>query len=290
MADYLSAIMAIPSSSDIRSSTLAFMIASYDKADAAATPLRLVTRIPGSYTIIAECLLLVDAQHPAGSAPWLSLRAAFAFAYGISPRPGEYLDNGRHKPLCSQAASDLCVFWWGDNFYPITNVAGFPPGSPDAFSVLLDHIKNNPLGKAGPRSVACNPGTTGFCCVSILFDYTVALRPRPGTPFLSGSGSQVTWTQVRQILRAVALKLGLPADRLLPHSLRSAANSQLLHLSPLDRQLQGGYSTDSGANTYLANSVQHARRVQIPLYDPATVPTSHLRLNFTTPALPRPPL
>ena len=282
--------MAIASSSDVRSPTLAFMVGSYAKSDAAAAPLRLVTRIPGSYTIVAECLLLIDTQHPAGSPTWLSLRAAFAFAYGISPRPGEYLDNGRHKPLCSQAASDLCVFWWGDDYYPITNTAAFPHGPPDAFSVLLDHIKNNPLGKAGPRSVACNPYDTGFCCVSILFAYTVALRPRPGTPFLSGSGSQVTWTQVRNILSAVATKLGLPVDRLLPHSLRSAANSQFLHLSPLDRQLQGGYSTDNGANTYLANSVQHARRVQHPLYDPTTVPTSHLRLNFATPALPPPPI
>lgn len=266
------------------------MVSGYVKEDAAAVPLRLVTRIPGSYTIVAECLLLVDSQYPAGTATWLSLRAAFAFAYGISPRPGEYLDSGRHKPLCSQAASDLCVFWWADDYYPITNVAAFPPGTPDAFSVLLDHIKNNPLGKAGPRSVARNPHPTGYCCVSILFDYVTALRPGPGTPFLSGSGTQVTWTKVREILRTVALKLGLPEHRLLPHSLRSAANSQFLHLSPLDRQLQGGYCTDGGANTYLANSVQHARRVQHALYDPTTVPTSHLRLNFTTPALPKMPL
>ena len=89
--------MAIASSSDVRSPTLAFMVGSYAKSDAAAAPLRLVTRIPGSYTIVAECLLLIDTQHPAGSQTWLSLRAAFAFAfafafaYGISPRPGEYL-------------------------------------------------------------------------------------------------------------------------------------------------------------------------------------------------------
>ena len=271
----------IHSNLDARSIQLGYMISSYEKTDAAKVPIRLTTRIPASYNIVSECLLVIDTMHPPRSPSWLSLRAAFAFAYGISPRPGEYLDNGRQKPLHQQAASDLCVFWWGNEYFTITNIDAFPHGPPDAFSVLLDHIKNNPLGKAGPRSVAQNPYPTGFCCVLILYEYVVALRPKPNTAFLSGSGTQVTWIEFRRVLRIVAKKLDLHEDRLLPHSLRSAANSQFLHLNPLERRLQGGYTTDEGANTYLANSVSHARRVQNALYDPSTVPTSHLRLNYT---------
>ena len=249
-------------------------------------PRRLRCKIPCTYHIFAAALQFAASM--AGSDVRLALasRAALALGYALSLRPSEYLCTSPRGPWRG-AHSSLAFFWFPDDPFPysVCDPAAFPPGAtPTEFTLFLDFNKNHQAGDSGPRSMASAPPSSPFCCVRLLFDYVTQFPPSPHSPLLSGGGPHITVAHIRSIFAATARSLGLDPARLVCHSLRSAAVSQMLalpHYSDMDFRATGQWQSIAGIAPYAHTSLAHARRVAHALYDPAAHPLAATRLHYS---------
>ena len=261
--------------SQFRSPRLRFLLDGYSRLDASLLPIRDRLRIPVSFAIVDECLRVVDAYYTLNPDLRLALRAAFSLGYGLSLRPSEYLLTDRSTPLTHQLDSSRCHFWWDDRYFSVLDTSLFPPGLPSVFSSILPFSKNHQLGSGGTHSVGSAPPTSPLCFVTEIYQYVPAYPPTPNSPFLSAHGSQLHYRHLRYVLHLVAKKLGLPASRLVPASLRSGAVNQLTHLPVSSRLAQGDWRSEAGLNFYLRPSVAHAFSTRDSLYDLSRAPLSH---------------
>jgi hypothetical protein len=265
----------IDSPGELRTARVTRILRGFDKL-APTIPLRERVRVPCTVNIAIAALTQIPSLT---SDPLLTaaLTAALALGYGLSLRPQEYLLTPRPVPLAHQANASLAFFWFQGTPYCVTEPALFPTGAiPDAFSLFLDFNKNNQSGQGGPRSVWRSPYATGFCCVKALFTYLVAYPPQPQSPLLSGVGFRVTAKHISRLFAITATTLGLPAGRLLPHSIRSGAIVQLVaaHV-PVQLLLdQGDWHTLQGLRSYAHTSLEHARDKTAALHDISLVPVS----------------
>ena len=265
----------IESTGVLRTTRVTRILRGFDKL-VPRIPLRERVRVPCTVNIAVAALSLI----PSITSDRLlsaALEAALALGYGLSLRPQEYLKTSRPVPLSHQANSSLAFFWFDGVPYSVTNPDLYPPGeAPEAFSLFLDFNKNNQSGQGGPRSIWCSPYHGGFCCVRSLFSFLVAHPPPPQSPLLSGVGFRVTAAHVSRLFAATAVALGLPAGRLLPHSIRSGAIVQLVaSRAPLNLLLdQGDWHTVQGLRSYAHTSLAHAREKADAIHDISLVPVS----------------
>lgn len=265
----------IDSPQELRTARVSRILRGFDKL-APTIPLRERVRIPCTVNIARAALTMI----PSITADPLlasALEAALALGYGISLRPQEYLLTSRPVPLSHQANSSLAFFWFRGVPYSVTAPALYPPDSlPEAFSLFLDYNKNNQTGQGGPRSVWQSPYPSGFCCVRSLFSFLSVFPPSPQSPLLSGVGFRVTAAHLTRLFAATAGTLGLPAGRLLPHSIRSGAIVQLVAArAPVNLLLdQGDWHTLQGLRSYAHTSLEYARERASALHDINLVPVS----------------
>ena len=257
-------------------------------------PLRLRCKIPVTYpillTICEQIDILYSRKHQYRLR--LALRAAVCLGYALSLRPQEYLVTRSAVTLRRQANSSLCFFWFPNDPKPY-NVCSpdlFPLGvSPCDFTMFLDFNKNHQHGDSGPRSMSAAPSDAPLCCLHTLFLYIMECPPTPNTPLLSGVDPDfsVTVDTIRDILYATATVLNLDPTRLVPHSFRCAALSQMLPFdifSDLDFQVQGRWSTLTGLRPYAHDSLAHARKINVALYSFEALPTDMIRLHYSAKA------
>ena len=133
------------------------------------------------------------------------------------------------------------------------------------------------------------PSDAPPCCLLALFDYIIVSPPLPNTPLLSGVHSDfpITVEIIRDILYATAIALNLDPSRLVPHSFRCAALSQMLPFdifSDLDFQVQGRWSTLTGLRPYAHDSLAHSRKINVALYSLAALPTEMIQLHYSAKA------
>ena len=270
----------------LQSHHLHLQLRGYQLQDAEHSVTRQRIKIPLTYPIAVEVMCVIDSTYV--GALRQGYRAAIALGYALSLRPGEYLLQSPPRPISHQANSDLAVFWFGDVFYNICDPSLYPSGQiPDAFSILLDHVKNDPSGNNGPRSVYRSPTHSNanpdhFCCVRELFTFLSRYPPKPTSPVLSGLGYQLSSTAVNAILKATATRLDLDGSRLVPHSARFGVLQQIPDFSTDHKQKQGGWSTEAGMRTYDRRSLAHARSVAAAIHDPSTCPISHTVYMYNT--------
>jgi hypothetical protein len=217
-------------------------------------------------------------------------RAAIVLGYALSLRPQEYLNTGTPVALWKQAHSSLCFFWFENDPTPynVCDPSQYPPGQlPTDFTLFLDFNKNHQNGDAGPRSMSRAPATSPVCCLSILFEFLSEFPPQPASALLSGAASFASTKIVRQIFTMTANALQLDPLRLVPHSLRSAAVSQMLAFdlySDADLKAQGRWKSTTGLQSYAHTSIAHSRRVTPALYDATAHPIAATRLTFANPS------
>ncbi len=257
-------------------------------------PLRLRCKIPVTYPILLEICSQIDLLYfrPLQNRLRLALRAAVCLGYALSLRPQEYLATKSSVSLTHQANSSLCFFWFplDPKPYSVCFPDRFPMAlSPCDFTMFLDFNKNHQKGDSGPRSMSAAPSDAPLCCLLTLFLYICESPPLPNTPLLSGVNSDfpITVELIRDILYATATTLQLDPSRLVPHSFRCAALSQMLPFdifSDLDFQIQGRWSTLTGLRPYAHDSLAHSRKINVALYSLAALPTEMIQLHYSAKA------
>jgi len=261
-------------SSQFRTPRLAFLLAGYRLVDAQISPPRNRLRIPVTFVLIEECMLVIDAHFSASPSLRLALRAAFSLGYGLSLRPSEYLLTSRQVPLTHQLNSSRCHFWWQDSFFSVLDLPAVNSVSPTVFSAILPYSKNHQLGSGGTHSIGCAPPSSPLCLVVEILAYVRAYPPAANTPLLASHGSQLSYQHFRSVLLIVARKLGLPPTRLVPASLRSGGVNHLRHLPVSTRLAQGDWRSEAGLRFYLRSSVAHANCTREAMYDTSQAPMS----------------
>ena len=265
---------------------LKLQFAGYLRVDQENTPKRLLIKIPVTFPVLLEVRTTVNSLF---IGPLIAAyMAAFCLGYALSLRPGEYLEVRPQVPISHQADGSKAVFWFGDDFYFVTEPSKYPRGKyPDGFSLLLDHTKNDQGGNGGPRSVYANPDhdpedPDSICCVRVLFDFLSEFPPLPNSPLLSGLGLQVTSSDINKILKITAIRLGRDPSRLVPHSLRFGALGQIEETDEATQMEQGNWRSVQGMRTYTRRSVKHAKTIVRMLHSPASCPLSHTLFMYST--------
>jgi hypothetical protein len=271
------------------------MIQGWIREDAAAAPERLRTKIPLTAFLTMEAFLLIDEwlAAPAYTVLRLGLRAAISLGFGCALRPVEYLYKTTPEASTLIAKAGLCGFKWADDdrIYSVLVPQAYPRtrGPPLIFVLLLDKIKNDPMGHGGPRAVHAPPPGTKFNLVQNIYDF-LACCPPPSAdaPLLAGLGTALSVNLVNNLLKRLAMKFGLDPARLLPHSVRVGSASQLADSTVEDRLLHGAWRSLDGMYTYMRPSFEVARRVTAALHDTSSSSIDSLRFVYMTPSVPGP--
>ena len=232
-ADALTASAILPTTISARNAHLTFMLSAYSIEDHIAHPLLDKLKIPLTYLLLCDSLVIITAIFSSSPAIVLAVQAAFCLGYAASLRPSEYLHTtSRIVPTTKQLWSSSSYFWFNDVPYCVCDPAAFPPGQiPDMFSGILIHRKNEKRGKGSPIAIAnpSSPTPRPVNCLSSLFQFLRAYPPLPNAPLFAGSPINITSDlHLKPVLNAVARKHNLPCNKLLPHSsIRSAVLSQI---------------------------------------------------------------
>ena len=86
---------------------------------------------------------------------------------------------------------------------------------------------------------------------------------------------------MRRLCNDVAVACNLDPTRLVPHSFRSGAQSQLELEDIARRMQQGGWKSAAGARTYARTALAHAHAVANQLHNADACPIDQTRLLFT---------
>ena len=283
VADYLVTHEITRDGTDLRSRRLTMLLAGYQIADYLGLPMRLTQKIPMTYVLACQMYQMVDMV--VRDAPGRrALRAAIAVGYGLSLRPGEYLDDGTPKSIASQLNASNCFFAFGEEVIVcVCDPHLYPPNElPTAFFTLLDTSKNQRRGEGGPRamSVAKDAHTDErFGCVQAVWSYFTAHPGVRETLALSSHGETVRWSDIRQLCFMVAKKNGLDPSRFVPHSFRSGAQAQMELAADERKRQQGGWLSD-GFRTYARKALHHAYAIADELHDPKACPLAQTVVLF----------
>ena len=145
----------------------------YDEAQ----PARERTRIPLSYTLLVGAVKVVDSLI-GDESDKRALKAALGLAYGLSLRPGEYLklSGAAERRPNEQAMASHAFLWWDGRAYPVTEPEKFPPTPAQHFTLRVNFLKQDQIGKGMPRVVAAPTVDTLFSCVAAIEAYARATR------------------------------------------------------------------------------------------------------------------
>jgi len=229
-----------------------------------------------TYTLACQMNQLVDAVvWDAGVQ--LATRAAIALGYGLSLRPGEYLDDGTVKGVSSQLNASNCFFAFGEDvIVSVCDPHMYPKDQlPTAFFTMLDSCKNQRRGEGGPREMSVSKEThtaEHFGCVQTVWEYFLAHPGVRQTLALSSHGSSVQWSDLRRLCFLVATRNNLDPRRFVPHSFRSGALAQMQLASDERKRQQGGWLSIDGFRAYVRNALQHAYALTDELHDSNACP------------------
>ena len=284
VADYLVMNEHIRDGLELRSRRLVMLLGGYSMSDYLGLPMRLTQKIPVTFALACFMCGLVDSTI-VGRANRLAVKAAIALGYGLSLRPGEYLDMGQDKPIGSQVCASSCFFAFGEEVIVcVCDPHLYPLGQlPTAFFTLLDSCKNQKRGEGGPRAMATPATPVGpreFSCVKAMWDYFIAFPGVRNTLALSAHGSTVRWSDIRLLCRKTAEAHNLDPDRLVPHSFRSGALAQI-ELANVERmRQQGGWLTNKGVRVYVRSALHHAYEIAENLHDVRQCPLAQTVVLF----------
>ena len=256
----------------VRSRFLGMLLTGYKRIDYVDRPIRLTAKIPVNYVIACVMHRLAGTLFPGTSnkARRSALRAALALAYGLSLRPGEYLNMGKGTLLKKQVNSSLCFFVFGASHnVSICTPHLYPLGQMPTDFYIMSTNKNNPRGECGPRAVTADPHPNAehFCCVRTLWSHYKRYPAQPNTFALSSHGEHVPWGEMRMLCHHAAIECDLDPLRLLPHSLRSGVNAQIELESEERRIQQGGWHSYEGMSVYDRKMLAHARSIAALVHD-----------------------
>ena len=203
-----------------------------------------------------------------------AITAALALGYGCSLRPGEYLLSGKRRGPSKIVPASKVYLWWDRKPFALSESNLFPVGPADRVTVTLDSTKNDPYGKGMPRGVSRAPEGAQFCCVAAIEHYARTNRLTPEQPAISVGLQGLSWDYVRTITRLTAIEHGLDPARLVPHSLRHGAPTQMASSGSTvaDIRQQGGWASDKGPVTYMLPTFAAADRSAAAIHDVNAVP------------------
>ena len=98
-------------------------------------PARERTRVPLTYALVETAAGIIDATFGRPE-DRITLRAALAFSYELSLRPGEYfaMTGNAERSLDEQATAGAAFLWWNGRAYSICAPEKFPSGPADTSS------------------------------------------------------------------------------------------------------------------------------------------------------------
>ena len=252
----------LPSSEAIRTNYVGGVLEGLRKSSAPSTPQRQRVRIPMTYPLLLTAVAITARLWNTQPYACAAITAALALGYGCSLRPGEYLITGKRQSLSKVVSASRVYLWWKRQPFALSDSANFPEGPADRVTVTLDTTKNDPYGKGMPRGVSRAPEGAQFCCVTAIERYARASRLTPEQPAISVGSKGLGWDYVRTITRLTAIEHGLDPARLVPHSLRHGAPTQMASTGSTvaDIRQQGGWASDKGPVTYMLPTFAAADR------------------------------
>jgi hypothetical protein len=183
---------------------------------------------------------------------------------------------------CTLLAENV-VLWW-DNV-PYTSVSRyFPPTPPDYVSIFLPRSKGDPLGKGATRFFPRQPGTA-FCLVSVIYSYVIRATLIQRNYFFDSTSFRVDSKVVSTTMKKTAVAAGLPADRVMLHSLRVGGLVALFaagapaHLMVL----AGRWSSESSFAQYMRATIEQYDTIASALNRVDLVTTEHIKFLYSDP-------
>ena len=270
----------VPNSDSIRTNYVGGVLEGLRRANPTdQRPQRERVRIPMTYPLLLTAVSITEKLW--GSMPLArnAITAALALGYGCSLRPGEYLTSKPRNRITPKTVAASRVFlWWNTQSYALSEPERFPGGPADRVTVTLTSTKNDPYGKGMPRAISRAPDGAQFCCVAAIERYARASRLAPDQPAISVGETGLSWEYIRTITRLTAIEHGIDPKRLVPHSLRHGAPTQMASsgLPEADIRQQGGWASEKGARTYMLPTLTAADRAAPAIHSDSAVPTEYL--------------
>ena len=269
----------IPNSESIRTDYLGGVLEGFRRTHTDNRPQRERVRIPLTYPLLLTAISITEKLWSSLPAAHAAITAALALGYGCSLRPGEYLTSTQRSRFPSKTVTASRVFlWWGTQPHALSEPESFPSGPADRVTVSLTPTKNDPYGKGMPRAVSRAPSGAQFCCVAAIERYTRASRLIADQPAISVGFTGLSWNYIRTITRLTAIEHGIDPKRLVPHSLRHGAPTQMnsAGLPEAEIRHQGGWASEKGARTYMLPTLATVDRATQAIHSDAVVPTEYL--------------
>jgi len=259
---------------ELRCRRLNWMLKVWQEDDYATVPRRLRNKITLSYDLFCMAIDLIPSVFPTSIPTQKALRASLSLGTMLSLRPNEYLCVTRDQPVDSTVNTDHSYCCWGnDTIVKITDKHLFPPGLPSDFLTFVDKRKNDKVGANGPLSFANTPHRT-HNPMEYVFDYILSYPQSPSTPILAAHGAHLKDDDLNKLLKALAHQLGIDPSRLVPHSARFMAITQLEDASNEEKQRLGYWKTMAGAQWYARHMLQFGRNIADRLTDKTRFPRS----------------
>jgi hypothetical protein len=246
-------------------------------------PKRLRSRFPFTIPFILWSFKFID-ENFFDPALVRVLKAAFVVGHAFSLRPGEFLYSSMDYDCSRYLCASTTFAWFNGEAFVATETHLWPRDTtPSHITSTLD-VRKNTTCSGGPVAVARNSSGGSFCCVSIIAEYLRHASLREDEPLMVYQGRHLNTKLITEIMKKCAVAHDVDPDRVVPACLRKNVITQMdLNTPQLQRQLQGGWRSNAGEESYWTNLLQVADAAERAVHNAGNATINVIRAIFQTP-------
>jgi len=249
-------------------------------------PLSLRHKLPFTRSMVESSRQLILNRLPRFEG--LAIYAALCMGLMFLFRKSEYLTDDKRKPKVTNGVVVTLLasnvhFWYGSTPYAACDPL-LPSSPPDLLSMYLPLSKGDPYGKGATRFFPLAPSNP-LCMVSFVHSYAKQAQLRANDCFFAGPRCVVSSATIAIVLKATALALGIPADRISIHSLRVGGLVVLFAAEVPDslKQLAGRWASPHSFITYARATLEQYATIANALNNPALVTAEQVKMFYSSP-------
>lgn len=212
-----------------------------------------------------------------------SLHAALCLGLMFLLRKSEFLTGRDRKPKMTNGlpatllAKNLCL-WYGETFYSASSGDKIPLKPPDMISIFLPVMKSDQFGKGATRFFPAEP-SNHQCMCKVVHAYVIRAGLREEDPVFAGPFITITSETVATLMKATAIAVGVPGDRVSIHSLRIGGLVTLFAAEVPDslKQFAGRWASPMSFITYARATMQQFSQIASALNNPLLVSVHQIK-------------